>query len=167
MYWHAHTCTFARAQATLLFGNLTADDILLRGELESLVQQHPDRLKVGVGSSPRAPRSCPIPTPCRPALLRSARTCAPPPAAPHPPCRAPTARPHARALPPQVVHVLNTPPKGWSGGSGFITADLIRAHLPPPGPGTLVLRCGPLPMCEAMKQHLDALGYAEDAQFQF
>jgi hypothetical protein len=42
-----------------------------------------------------------------------------------------------------------------------------RDHLPAPGPGVLVLRCGPLPMNKAMEAHLDAIGYAKDAQFQF
>lgn len=25
-----------------------------------------------------------------------------------------------------VYYVLNTPPKGWAGGKGFVTADMIR-----------------------------------------
>lgn len=51
--------------------------------------------------------------------------------------------------------------------AGFITREMIAQRLPPPGPDTLVLRCGPPPMNDAMKGHLDALGYAEEAQFQF
>jgi cytochrome-b5 reductase len=56
---------------------------------------------------------------------------------------------------------------GWTGGAGFVTADMIKEHLPPPGPDTIVLRCGPLPMNKAMEAHLDALGYEKDAQFLF
>ncbi len=63
--------------------------------------------------------------------------------------------------------MLNTPPEGWTQGAGFITADAIRERLAPPGPGCLVLRCGPGPMCEAMKKHLDVLGYDAESQFQF
>ncbi len=67
----------------------------------------------------------------------------------------------------QVYYVLNHPPAGWAGGVGHVTADMIRAHLPPPGPGVLVLRCGPPPMNKAMAAHLDALGYSKDMQFEF
>ncbi|KAG1681583.1 hypothetical protein FOA52_014091 [Chlamydomonas sp. UWO 241] len=67
----------------------------------------------------------------------------------------------------KVLYVLDKPPAGWTGGSGYITADLMRAHLPAPGPSTLTLRCGPLPMMDAMKKNLDAVGHAVDAQFQF
>lgn len=63
--------------------------------------------------------------------------------------------------------MLNDPPKGWTGGAGFISADMIKAQLATPGPDVLVLRCGPTPMCDAMKKHLDTLGYSEDSQFQF
>lgn len=84
-------------------------------------------------------------------------------------CSHPSARPpHAPSSPPlQVVHVLNNPPAGWTGGSGFITRDLIAQHLPAPGPDVMVLRCGPGPMNDAMKGHLDALGYEEASQFMF
>ena len=67
----------------------------------------------------------------------------------------------------QVHYVLNNPPKGWTGASGFISSDLIKAHLPAPGEGVKILRCGPLPMNKAMKAHLDALGYTADMQFEF
>ncbi|EFJ48792.1 NADH-cytochrome b5 reductase [Volvox carteri f. nagariensis] len=101
-----------RTRITLLYGNLTEDDILLRKELDQLVAMHGDRLS--------------------------------------------------------VFHVLNNPPaSGWQGGSGFITKEMIAERLPAPGPGHMVLRCGPTPMCNAMKQHLDELGFGEEAQFQF
>ncbi|GLC37383.1 hypothetical protein PLESTB_001593200 [Pleodorina starrii] len=100
-----------RTKVTLLYGNLTEDDILLRKELDQLVAMHGDRLS--------------------------------------------------------VYHVLNNPPSGWQGGSGFITKEMIAERLPAAGPGHMVLRCGPTPMCTAMQQHLDALGFAPDAQFQF
>lgn len=70
-----------------------------------------------------------------------------------------------------VYHVLNTAPPDWAGGVGFITPDILKAHLPPPPSGDkediMVLRCGPPAMNEAMKKHLDALGYPESCQFQF
>ncbi|KXZ46818.1 hypothetical protein GPECTOR_40g552 [Gonium pectorale] len=110
-----------KTKVSLLYGNLTEDDILLRKassrrsaqELDELVAMHGDRLT--------------------------------------------------------VHHVLNTPPidKEWHGGQGFITKDMIQAKFPPPGSNCMVLRCGPTPMCVAMRQHLDELGYPEAAQFQF
>eukprot|EP00889_Picochlorum_renovo_P004057 jgi/Picre1/31087/NNA_006442.t1 len=68
----------------------------------------------------------------------------------------------------KVYYVLDKPPRsGWKGGSGFITADMIREHLPAPSKDTMILRCGPLPMMEVMKKHLDSLGYPKEQQFQF
>lgn len=67
----------------------------------------------------------------------------------------------------KVHYVLNTPPAGWEGGVGFISAEMIKEHLPPPADDVLVLRCGPLPMMQAMEMHLNALGYASEHQFQF
>jgi cytochrome-b5 reductase len=66
-----------------------------------------------------------------------------------------------------VYYVLNTPPSNWSGGQGFISKAMIQEHLPAAGPSVMVLRCGPGPMNDAMKGHLDALGHEEANQFQF
>lgn len=44
------------------------------------------------------------------------------------------------------------------------------SHTPaclPAAPGVLVLRCGPLPMMMAMKEHLITLGYTEEMMFNF
>jgi cytochrome-b5 reductase len=76
-------------------------------------------------------------------------------------------RDSCRPPPPQVYYVLNNPPAGWTGGAGFVTADMIRAHLPAPAEDVLILSCGPKPMCDAMAKNLDALGYNADMQFQF
>lgn len=96
---------------SLVFGNVSEDDILLRRELEDLAAAHPGRLS--------------------------------------------------------VYHVLNSAPKGWDGGVGFVTKDILRARLPPPADDVLVLRCGPKPMNDAVKAALDELGYGEAAQFEF
>ena len=48
----------------------------------------------------------------------------------------------------KVFYTLDKPPRGWTGGSGFVSKDMIRAHLPPPGPDNLVLVCGPKGMVE-------------------
>lgn len=51
-----------------------------------------------------------------------------------------------------VFHVLNAPPQGWTQGTGFVTADMIREHCPAPASDIKVLLCGPLPMVKAMSE---------------
>ena len=60
-------------------------------------------------------------------------------------------------------HVLEQPPTGWTQGVGLVTADILRAQLPHPGPGTIVFLCGPPPMVEALEETLRKLGYSEEA----
>ncbi|XP_047317804.1 NADH--cytochrome b5 reductase 1-like [Impatiens glandulifera] len=67
----------------------------------------------------------------------------------------------------KVYYVLNQPPEGWEGGEGFISREMIQAHIPEPGSDIKILRCGPPPMNKAMAAHLDALGYTSLMQFQF
>jgi cytochrome-b5 reductase len=63
---------------------------------------------------------------------------------------------------------LDRPNDGWSGSTGFITADMISAHLPPPGDDTLILMCGPPPMVKfACIENLKKLGYTDDMMFDF
>mmetsp|Transcript_6123 Transcript_6123/g.17555 ORF Transcript_6123/g.17555 Transcript_6123/m.17555 type:complete len:298 (+) Transcript_6123:421-1314(+) len=64
-------------------------------------------------------------------------------------------------------YVLNDPPAEWTGSTGFVTKDILQAHLPAPGPDTIILRCGPLPMNIAVGKALDELGYSAEQQFQF
>ncbi|EED19776.1 NADH-cytochrome b5 reductase [Talaromyces stipitatus ATCC 10500] len=58
-----------------------------------------------------------------------------------------------------IYYVLNNPPEGWKGGVGFVTADMIKEHLPAPADDVKVLLCGPPPMISAMKKTTEALGY--------
>lgn len=60
-------------------------------------------------------------------------------------------------------HVLSQPPAGWSQGTGHITESLLRTHLPPPGPDTVVFLCGPPPMTDAVETALTTIGHAEQA----
>jgi cytochrome-b5 reductase len=60
-------------------------------------------------------------------------------------------------------HVLEEPPPGWSQGTGRITEAVLRAHLPPPGPDTVIFLCGPPPMVEVLETTLKAIGHAEQA----
>lgn len=41
-----------------------------------------------------------------------------------------------------VFYVLNNPPPGWTGGSGFVTKDQIEKHLPSSNHDIKVLLCG-------------------------
>lgn len=59
----------------------------------------------------------------------------------------------------KVYYVLNNPPAGWTGGTGFVTPDIITEHLPKPGPDMKLLMCGPPPMISAMKKATESLGY--------
>lgn len=58
-------------------------------------------------------------------------------------------------------HVLEQPPPGWSGGTGRITSDLLRQHLPAPSPDTCIFLCGPPPMVDVLEATLKELGYSE------
>jgi len=60
-------------------------------------------------------------------------------------------------------HVLEQPPTGWQAGTGRITADILRRHLPPPGPETVLFLCGPPPMTDALEELFRALGYPEES----
>ena len=72
---------------------------------------------------------------------------------------------------PERLHLwytLDRPPAGWGYSSGFITAEMIAAHLPPPGDETLVLMCGPPPMIKnACLPNLAKLGYSKAQQIVF
>ncbi|KAJ3415517.1 NADH-cytochrome b5 reductase [Chytridiales sp. JEL 0842] len=58
----------------------------------------------------------------------------------------------------KVYYVLNTPPEGWNGGVGFVTKDMIAAHLPKFG-GSKILLCGPPPMIQVMVKYCEELGF--------
>ncbi|KAF2758894.1 ferredoxin reductase-like protein [Pseudovirgaria hyperparasitica] len=59
----------------------------------------------------------------------------------------------------RVHYVLNNPPEKWDGGTGFVTADMIKAKLPAPAGDIKILLCGPPPMISAMKKATQELGY--------
>ncbi|KAL4587296.1 hypothetical protein LXL04_000164 [Taraxacum kok-saghyz] len=63
--------------------------------------------------------------------------------------------------------ILVKPPEGWTGGVGFVTKEMIEAHLPARASDIKILRCGPPPMNKAMAANLEALGYESELLFQF
>ncbi len=60
-------------------------------------------------------------------------------------------------------HVLEQPPAGWKQGTGRITEEILRRHLPPPDPETVVFLCGPPPMVDALEATLKGLGHSEQS----
>ncbi len=97
-------------QVTLIYANVTKEDILLREELDAWAKMHPNFT---------------------------------------------------------VHYVLNSPPAGWTGSTGFVTADIIKQHMPGPDEDCMVLRCGPPPMNKAVEGHLNTLGYPSEKLFEF
>ena len=67
----------------------------------------------------------------------------------------------------KVTYTLDEPGPGWSGAAGRVSAELLKAALPPPGPGVLICRCGPGPMTNAVGALLEEAGYGEDQLFEF
>ncbi|OWK17701.1 hypothetical protein Celaphus_00009106 [Cervus elaphus hippelaphus] len=65
-------------------------------------------------------------------------------------------------------YTLDRPPADWKYSSGFITKDMIKEHLPPPGKSTLILVCGPPPLIQtAAHPNLKKLGYTKDMIFTY
>ena len=60
-------------------------------------------------------------------------------------------------------HVLEQTPPGWSQGRGRITEDILRRHLPPPAPETVIFLCGPPPMVNSLEDTLKTIGYSDSA----
>jgi ferredoxin-NADP reductase len=58
----------------------------------------------------------------------------------------------------KVVHVLADPPADWSGERGFLSADVLRRHLPKPYADHEYFICGPGVMMDAIEAALAELG---------
>jgi len=58
----------------------------------------------------------------------------------------------------RVTRIKTTTPN-----SHPLTADILRRHLPPPGPETVLFLCGPLPMRNALEEIIRGLGYPEES----
>ena len=57
-----------------------------------------------------------------------------------------------------VVYVIANPPEGWSGEKGFISADVLKRHLPAPFADHEYFICGPDVMMDAIERALSGLG---------
>jgi len=80
----------------------------------------------------------------------------------------------------KVTYVLEKPPKGWKGETGYITEEMIKKHLPEANDKNLILVCGPPPMVEKisgnkapdysqgeLKGYLKDLGFNSSQVFKF
>ncbi|KAH8673943.1 NADH-cytochrome b5 reductase 1 [Xylariales sp. PMI_506] len=59
----------------------------------------------------------------------------------------------------RVHYVLDKPPEGWTGGVGFVTADMVKKWLPAPADDVKILLCGPPPMVGGLKKATESLGF--------
>ena len=59
---------------------------------------------------------------------------------------------------PDTISVISD----WSYCSGFVSGEMMSTHLPPPGPTSQILMCGPPPMIKfACLPNLEKLGFSE------
>ncbi|XP_017793722.1 PREDICTED: NADH-cytochrome b5 reductase 3 [Habropoda laboriosa] len=66
----------------------------------------------------------------------------------------------------KLWYTVDTGSENWSYSTGHINAAMIKDHMFPPSPDTIVLMCGPPPMINfACHPNLDKLGY--DAKLRF
>jgi predicted ferric reductase len=61
-----------------------------------------------------------------------------------------------------LVHVLERPPPGWDGETGYVTADVLARHLPDGYRRFQFFICGPDPMMDAAEAALLELGVPAD-----
>ncbi|KAM9753388.1 NADH-cytochrome b5 reductase 2 [Menidia menidia] len=68
----------------------------------------------------------------------------------------------------KVWYTLDKPPQEWSYSSGYVTHDMIKAHLPAPSTDVLVVLCGPAPMIRnACLPNLEKLGHKKENIFAY
>jgi predicted ferric reductase len=57
----------------------------------------------------------------------------------------------------KIVYVIERPPAGWTGERGYLTADILKRHLPAHYKRFQYFICGPVPMMNAVEKTLPAL----------
>ena len=62
----------------------------------------------------------------------------------------------------KIVYVLERPDASWQGERGFMTADLLRRHLPPQYRRFQYFVCGPPALMKAMERTLPAMGVPQE-----
>jgi cytochrome-b5 reductase len=61
----------------------------------------------------------------------------------------------------KVHSMLNQAPEGWTGGTGFVTKDVLAERMPARDPETKILLCGLPGMVNATLKSLVSLGFPE------
>ncbi|EON98083.1 putative nadh-cytochrome b5 reductase 1 protein [Phaeoacremonium minimum UCRPA7] len=59
----------------------------------------------------------------------------------------------------RVHYVLDKPPAAWTGGVGYVTADMLTKWLPKAADDVKILLCGPPPMVSGLKKATESLGF--------
>jgi len=68
----------------------------------------------------------------------------------------------------KVHYILDKPPANWKGGVGFVSADMIKEHLPlSSDSSSLILMCGPPLMISSCEKHLKSLDFKEHQYFMY
>lgn len=68
----------------------------------------------------------------------------------------------------EVTFVLNKPPEGWKGETGFVNKRIIQEYMFPQSDDLKIVICGPLPMCKALKKLLlEDCAYSQDSFYSF
>ncbi|KAL6257098.1 hypothetical protein P5V15_012031 [Pogonomyrmex californicus] len=68
----------------------------------------------------------------------------------------------------KLWYTLDSSSEGWLYSTGYISANMIKEHMFPPSPDTIVLMCGPPPMINfACTPNLDKLGYDTKLRFAY
>lgn len=68
----------------------------------------------------------------------------------------------------KLWYTVDTSGDNWPYSTGHINADMIKDHMFPPSPDTIVLMCGPPPMINfACNPNLDKLGYDSKLRFAY
>lgn len=58
----------------------------------------------------------------------------------------------------RIVHVVEEPPEGWTGETGYVTREMLDRHLPAHRADLQYFVCGPQPMIDAVERALYQLG---------
>lgn len=58
----------------------------------------------------------------------------------------------------EIVYVLTDPAPGWTGERGYVTAEVLKRHLPKQFKRMQYFVCGPTPMMDAMEKILPGIG---------
>jgi predicted ferric reductase len=62
----------------------------------------------------------------------------------------------------QIIYVLEDPPDGWEGETGYVTAEVLRRYLPKQYKRFVYFICGPDPLMDAMEEVLPELGVPQE-----